>query len=172
VKPIKAIVNLAGAPLLSFQRWTDAYKNEVVQSRIGTTKTFVDFVRDLKEEKPEVYVSMSGVSKFGLKLVLVYFKKLFFKGYYKPDPVKEYTETSEGGDYDFLSRLSRDWEQASEPIEKKFNVRRVVLRSGMINRFIQEDFSIRDLVKYRSNSWFNRWHDSINVLAIFLQCRR
>jgi NAD dependent epimerase/dehydratase family enzyme len=56
-------VNLAGAPLLSFQRWTDAYKNEVVQSRIGTTKAFVDFIGDLKEDKPEVFVSMSGVSK-------------------------------------------------------------------------------------------------------------
>jgi NAD dependent epimerase/dehydratase family enzyme len=53
------------------------------------------------------------------------------KGYYRPDPVKEYTETSEGGDYDFLSRLSRDWEQASEPIETKSNVRRVILRSGI-----------------------------------------
>ncbi len=56
-------MNLAGAPLLSFQRWTDAYKNEVVQSRIGTTKAFVDFIGDLKEDKPEVFVSMSGVSK-------------------------------------------------------------------------------------------------------------
>ena len=63
-KPIKAIVNLAGAPLLSFQRWTDEYKNEVYQSRISTTKTFVDFIRDLKDEKPELYISMSGVSKF------------------------------------------------------------------------------------------------------------
>jgi NAD dependent epimerase/dehydratase family enzyme len=53
------------------------------------------------------------------------------KGYYRPDLVKEYTETSEGGDYDFLSRLSRDWEQASEPIETKSNVRRVILRSGI-----------------------------------------
>ena len=59
-----------------------------------------------------------------------------FKGYYKPDPVKEYTEASEGGDYDFLSRLARDWEQASEPIDKKLNVRRVVLRSGILTRFI------------------------------------
>lgn len=71
VKPIKAIVNLAGAPLLSFQRWTDAYKNEVVQSRIGTTKAFVDFVRDLKEDKPEVYISMSGVSECQRKKSLV-----------------------------------------------------------------------------------------------------
>lgn len=46
--------------------------------------------------------------------------------------MKEYTETSEGGDYDFLSRLARDWEQASEPIETKYGVRRVVLRSGML----------------------------------------
>ena len=60
---MKAIVNLAGAPLLSFQRWTDAYRNEVVQSRVGTTKTFVDFIRDSKENKPEVYISMSGVGK-------------------------------------------------------------------------------------------------------------
>lgn len=67
MKPVKAIVNLAGAPLLSFQRWTDAYRNEVVQSRVGTTKTFVDFVRDLKEDKPEVYISMSGVGKIELK---------------------------------------------------------------------------------------------------------
>jgi len=77
VKPIKAIVNLAGAPLLSFQRWTDEYKNEVVQSRVGTTKTFVDFVRDLKDQKPEVYISMSGVGKFFLKLALLYFNKCF-----------------------------------------------------------------------------------------------
>ena len=64
MKPIKAIVNLAGAPLLSFQRWTDAYKNEVYQSRIGTTETFVNFIQDLNNDKPEVYVSMSGVSMF------------------------------------------------------------------------------------------------------------
>lgn len=44
--------------------------------------------------------------------------------------MKEYTESSEGGDYDFLSRLARDWEQASEPIDTKYGVRRVVLRSG------------------------------------------
>ncbi|CAF4201744.1 unnamed protein product [Rotaria socialis] len=113
-KPIKAIVNLAGAPLLSFQRWTDAYKNEVIQSRIDTTKACVDFVRSLKNEKPELFVSMSGVS------------------YYKPDPVKEYTETSQGGDYDFLSRLARDWEKASEPIETDLNTRRVILRAGAV----------------------------------------
>ena len=56
-------MNLAGAPLLSFQRWTEEYKNEVVQSRVGTTKNFVDFVGNLKENKPEVFISMSGVGK-------------------------------------------------------------------------------------------------------------
>ena len=64
-----------------------------------------------------------------------------FQGYYRPDSVKEYTEASEGGDFDFLSRLARDWEQASEPIEKEFHVRRVVLRSGMRISFIDEKYS-------------------------------
>lgn len=45
--------------------------------------------------------------------------------------MKEYDERSEGGDYDFLSRLARDWEKASEPIETDYHVRRVILRSGM-----------------------------------------
>ena len=69
-------MNLAGAPLLSFKRCTDEYKNEVVQSRVGTTKTFVDFIRDLKEDKPDVYVSMSGVSKclFHLSLQVFFFR--------------------------------------------------------------------------------------------------
>lgn len=57
---------------------------------------------------------------------------MIFEGYYKPDPVIEYTEESKGGDYDFLSRLARDWEQASEPIETQFNVRRVILRAGIL----------------------------------------
>ena len=39
----------------------------MIQSRIGTTKAFVDFVRDLKEDKPEVYVSMSGVGKLSFE---------------------------------------------------------------------------------------------------------
>jgi len=114
VKPVKAVINLAGAPLLSFQRWTDAYRNEVVQSRIGTTNSCVDLIRNLKTEKPDVFISMSGV------------------GFYPPDPNKEYTEASEGGNADFLSRLCRDWEKASEPIENELNVRRVVLRTAAV----------------------------------------
>lgn len=65
-------------------------------------------------EKPDVFISMSGV------------------GFYPPDPNKEYNEASEGGNADFLSRLARDWEKASEPIENELNVRRVVLRAGAV----------------------------------------
>ena len=53
-------------------------------------------------------------------------------GYYPPDPVKEYTETSEGGNADFLSRLAKDWEQASDSIEQQSHVRRVILRAGKL----------------------------------------
>ena len=56
--------------------------------------------------KPEVYVSISGVSKFSQKcpyLILIH-------------PVEEYTERSEGSDCDFSSRLARNWKQASEQL--------------------------------------------------------
>ncbi len=128
----------------------------MVQSRIGTTKTFVDFVRDLKDEKPEVFVSMSGVSKFRFQNILKVIETHTFQGYYQPDPVKEYTEASEGGDYDFLSRLARDWEQASEPIETKFNVRRVVLRAGRFTRWMR---SSKFFSQFRSSTRFNWWDD-------------
>ncbi|CAF0776407.1 unnamed protein product [Didymodactylos carnosus] len=111
---IRAIVNLAGAPLLNFRRrWTEEYKNEVIESRLGTTKKFADLIINKLDKKPDVYISMSGVS------------------FYKPDSVKEYTETSSGGDYDFLSHLANDWENASEQIEKA-GVRRIILRAGVV----------------------------------------
>lgn len=50
-------------------------------------------------------------------------------GYYKPDPVAEYTEESPGGDHDFLSKLCTKWEAASN-LPPSVNCRNVVVRSG------------------------------------------
>jgi len=51
-------------------------------------------------------------------------------GYYKPSDKAEYTEDSEGGDFDFLSKLAKQWEAASELSPECSQVRRVVVRSG------------------------------------------
>lgn len=57
-----AIINLAGAPI--DRRWTDAYKRELVESRIMTTRKLVEAVNRL-HEPPGVMISASAVGYYG-----------------------------------------------------------------------------------------------------------
>ncbi|XP_075524594.1 epimerase family protein SDR39U1 isoform X5 [Dermacentor variabilis] len=52
-------------------------------------------------------------------------------GYYKPDPVKEYTEESPGGDHDFLAKLCTKWEAAAK-LPPEVKCRTVTVRSGVV----------------------------------------
>ena len=56
-----AVINLAGAPI--DRRWTDAYKQELVESRIMTTRKLVEAVNRL-HEPPEVMISTSAVGYY------------------------------------------------------------------------------------------------------------
>ena len=56
-----AVVNLAGAPL--DRRWTDAYKLELMDSRIRTTRKLVEAV-NLLHEPPGVMISTSAVGYY------------------------------------------------------------------------------------------------------------
>lgn len=108
-----AVVNLAGENILNpFKRWNNAFKEEVVKSRVETTKLLASAIKSASTP-PEVFVTMSGV------------------GYYQPNPFKEYTEDSPGGDHDFLSRLSRKWEEVGN-LPESLKVRRVIVRSGVV----------------------------------------
>ncbi len=57
-----AVINLAGAPIN--RRWTDAYKKELVESRIMITRKLVEAVNRL-HEPPEVMISASAVGYYG-----------------------------------------------------------------------------------------------------------
>lgn len=57
----RAVINLAGAPI--DRRWTDAYKQELVESRIMTTRKLVEAVNRL-HEPPEVMISTSAVGYY------------------------------------------------------------------------------------------------------------
>lgn len=57
-----AVINLAGAPI--DRRWTDAYKRELVESRIMTTRKLVEAVNRL-HELPGVMISASAVGYYG-----------------------------------------------------------------------------------------------------------
>ena len=64
-----AVVNLAGAPL--DRRWTDAYKLELMESRIMTTRKLVEAV-NLLHEPPGVMISTSAVGYYSPELSLIH----------------------------------------------------------------------------------------------------
>lgn len=102
----KAAVNVAGQNVLDpSRRWTSGFKQNVWNSRINTTKTFVQAIQKA-QHKPEVFVNISGVSL------------------YRPSDSKVYTENDEGEDFDYMSNLCLNWEKAAE-ISSDQNVRLV-----------------------------------------------
>ncbi|XP_044144243.1 epimerase family protein SDR39U1 [Bufo gargarizans] len=94
--PCDAVVNLAGENVLNpLKRWTEQFKQEVIDSRIETTRTVTQAISQ-SPSPPHTWVVATGV------------------GYYPPSQTQQYTEDSPGGNADFLSRLVRDWESAAE----------------------------------------------------------
>jgi uncharacterized protein len=105
-----AIINLAGAPIVD-QRWSESRKQEIIQSRAGTTKVLVSAIQ-AAAVKPKVLVSGSAI------------------GYYGSDPAKTFDEYSYAGQ-DFLAEVCQAWEAAAEPVTD-VGVRLVKLRTGIV----------------------------------------
>ena len=58
-----AVINLAGASLAD-QRWTPAYKQEIIDSRLNTTHAVLNLLSRL-ERKPAVLLSASAIGYYG-----------------------------------------------------------------------------------------------------------
>ncbi|XP_063157545.1 epimerase family protein SDR39U1 [Candoia aspera] len=110
--PCEGVVNLAGANVLNpLQRWNDSFRQEVISSRVETTKSLAKAIA-ATEYPPRAWVLVTGV------------------GYYQPSHITKYTEESPGGDFDFFSRLVTSWEEAAKiPGDA---TRQVVVRSGVV----------------------------------------
>lgn len=107
---------MAGQNVLDPKKgWSAGFKQNVVSSRINTTRTLAAAITK-SANPPKVFTSMSGV------------------GFYAPSPTAEYTESSPGGNHDFFSQLCTEWEAASE-IPKSLPTRRVTIRSGVVLGF-------------------------------------
>ncbi|MCB2186717.1 MAG: TIGR01777 family oxidoreductase [Deltaproteobacteria bacterium] len=101
-------VNLAGASI--FGRWTPAYKDLILQSRVWTTTNLVEALG--RGEGPKSLLSTSAVGFYG------------FHG------DEELTEKDPSGD-GFLAEVSRQWEAAALGAEK-LGVRVVITRFGIV----------------------------------------
>jgi uncharacterized protein (TIGR01777 family) len=103
------VINLAGAPIL--QRWTEANKKEIIESRTETTRNIVKAINGLPEnKKPNTFISASAI------------------GIYAPD--KTHSEKSTSFSNDFVAEVVKNWENASAELSPK--VRRVIFRIGLI----------------------------------------
>ena len=107
LKGCDAVINLAGATIN--HRWTEAYKKEIMDSRINTTRKLVDAINRM-EEKPSAFVSVSAV------------------GIYPPDGV--FTEKQEDYDTGFLAEVCLNWENEAHRISP--DVRLIIPRFGVV----------------------------------------
>jgi uncharacterized protein (TIGR01777 family) len=109
METIDAVVNMAGATTGKIP-WTSAYKTEIVNSRLDSTRTLVKAMEEAKR-RPEVMVSGSA------------------SGFYGDCGEKLLSETSPKGT-GFLSDLAHEWEQ--EALKAPTEVRVVLARTTMV----------------------------------------
>lgn len=107
-----AVVNLLGAPVA--QRWTEAAKREIRDSRILTTRSLVAGLRDLPDaDRPKTLVNASAVGHYGSM---------------GDQPLDE----SAAAGSDFLAQLTVDWEREALAAAELPGVRVVMLRTGVV----------------------------------------
>jgi uncharacterized protein (TIGR01777 family) len=107
---IDAIVNLAGAGI-GDHRWTEAYKEEILESRVRTTDLLARALAGL-DRKPSVLLSGSAI------------------GFYGDRGDEELTEQSAPG-HDFLAGVCVAWEAATQPADDA-GIRVAHLRTGIV----------------------------------------
>ncbi|WP_327583317.1 TIGR01777 family oxidoreductase [Nonomuraea sp. NBC_00507] len=105
----EAVVHLAGASI-GDKRWTAAYKRELVDSRVRSTRVLVDALRALSRP-PEVLLSASGVDFYG-------------------DTGDREIDESEDRGTGFLADLCVQWEAEARRASEA-GIRTVQMRSGL-----------------------------------------
>jgi uncharacterized protein (TIGR01777 family) len=103
------IVNLVGASIAG-TRWTPAYKQTLVTSRVNATQQLLAAVAQMPH-KPTTFISSSGAGYYGINAIAT-------------------TEAAPAG-ADFLAKLCVDWESAATPAAT-LGMRSVILRTGVV----------------------------------------
>jgi len=101
------IIHLAGAPLA--KRWTHKYLEEIVNSRIETTKKLVKAIKSALK-KPSLFISTSAIGIY--------------------DEEKIYSEKDAVYANDFIGKLCVDWE--NEALQVESLLRTVIFRIGVV----------------------------------------
>ena len=106
------VVNLAGKHILDpRRRWTEAYIEEVIASRVNTTRALLNAIND-SVQPPELFISTSG------------------KCFYGTSESCQFYEEAGAGD-DFPGRLCRLWETTASGIDTS-RTRHVHIRTAIV----------------------------------------
>ncbi|MBI5090167.1 MAG: TIGR01777 family protein [Actinobacteria bacterium] len=105
-----AVINLAGAGI-GDRRWTDAYRNELVDSRLRTTDLLARAIA-ASASAPQVFLSGSAIGWYGDR---------------GDEPLDETSSPGTG----FLADLCRRWEEAAAPAAAA-GTRVALLRTGIV----------------------------------------
>ena len=104
---LDAVVNLSGEPILGL--WTKSKKNEILRSRVETTRRVVE---SLRHGGPRVLVNASAIGFYG-------------------DTGENAVDESSPAGTGFLASVCEAWEAAAQPAEN-LGVRTVLLRIGFV----------------------------------------
>jgi len=119
IPPCDAVINLAGQHILDVRRrWNDAYRQEVLQSRVNTTRSLVRAL-NVMERPPAVFVSTAGKCFYGTAEVATHAN------------YPELDEHSPPMGIDFPAELVALWEQAASDIDAA-RIRHVSVRIGVV----------------------------------------
>lgn len=114
-----AVINLAGQHILDpSRRWTEAYKSEVIRSRVDTTKALVATLNAMPQA-PALFISSAGKCFYGSSAVAM------------GDAYPELAEESPPMGIDFPAELVALWEAAAEGIDSA-RIRHVAVRIGVV----------------------------------------
>ncbi len=108
---IDAVINFNGVDITD-KRWTEKQKKRILDSRVISTQLLAERTADL-EHLPDVFISSSAI------------------GFYGNGGNRILTEKDSAGDH-FISRVCRQWENASIPGQKNTEMRCVRLRTGVV----------------------------------------
>jgi uncharacterized protein (TIGR01777 family) len=107
-----AVIGLSGAGI-SDKRWTAAYKQELLESRLGPTRTLATALAGLPVgQRPATFISASAIGYYGER---------------GDQPLPESVTAGNG----FLADLVVKWEAAAQPAAEA-GVRVVTLRTGLV----------------------------------------
>lgn len=105
------VINLAGQGIAD-NRWTDKVKQQLIDSRINTTRALYNYLKDV-EIKPDLFISGSALGYYGLH-----------------DDDKKIDESGQS-DESFSSKLCVKWEKEAKQIEE-LGIRTCYLRTGIV----------------------------------------